>query len=241
MGDVAGHYQNFLAGVYTWLSGGAEARIAENRNFFHANGIAPRGGGNAVDLGCGSGFQSIPLAELGFAVTAIDLSDALLAELEARRAGLNITTVRADLLDFAAHIPGRLELAVCMGDTLTHLSGFGEVERLLRDVHGRLEEGGKLALTFRNLAQEVRRGDRFIPVRSDENAVFGCFLEYEGDFAIVHDILYTRGAAGWEVKNGFYKKLRISPAGVMLVMERIGYRAATLREERGLAAITAEK
>lgn len=184
MADVTGHYKDLLAGVYTWLYGGAEARLAENRAFFAANGISPRGCGNAADLGCGPGFQCIPLAEIGFAVTAIDLSETLLAELEARRAGLNITTVRGDLLDFAGYVPERLELAVCMGDTLTHLPGFGEVERLLHDIHGRLEEGGKLALTFRNLTQEVPRGDRFIPVRSDGNMVFSCFLEYEGDFAI---------------------------------------------------------
>lgn len=241
MADVAGHYQDLLAGVYTWLYGGADARIADNRDFFAVHGIAPRGCGKAVDLGCGSGFQSVPLAEIGFAVTAIDLSETLLAELEGRRAGLNITTVRADLLNFAGHVPERLELAVCMGDTLTHLSGFGDVERLLRDIHGRLEAGGKLALTFRNLTQEVPRGDRFIPVRSGENMVFSCFLEYEGDFAIVHDILYTRGAAEWDLKKSFYKKLRIPPDWVMLVLESIGYRTATLREERGLATIIAEK
>lgn len=241
MADITGHYQDLLAGVYTWLHGGADARIADNRAFFAANGIAPRGCGNAVDLGCGPGFQSIPLAEAGFAVTAIDQSETLLAELEARRAGLNITTARADLLDFAAHVPERLELAVCMGDTLTHLPGFGEVERLMRDIHGRLENGGKLALTFRNLTQETPYADRFIPVRSDENMVFSCFLEYEGDFAIVHDLLYTRGAAGWDLKKSFYKKLRISPAWVMLVLESTGYRTASLREERGLATILAEK
>lgn len=241
MADVTGHYQDLLASVYTWLQGDADARMADNRAFFDANGITPRGCGNAVDLGCGSGFQSIPLAEIGFSVTAIDLSETLLAELETRRAGLNITTACADLLDFAGHVPERLELAVCMGDTLTHLSGFGDVERLLRDIHGRLEKGGKLALTFRNLTQEVPRGDRFIPVRSDGNMVFSCFLEYEGDFAIVHDLLYTRGAAGWELKKSFYRKLRISPAWAMLVIEGAGYRTATLREERGLATIIAEK
>lgn len=57
----------------------------------------------------------------------------------------------------------------------------------------------------------------------------------------MHDLLYTRGAAGWELKKSFYKKLRISPAWVMLVLEGAGYRTAALREERGLATIIAEK
>ncbi len=241
MADVTGHYKDLLAGVYTWLYGGADRGIEDNRAFFAANGIAPRGCGNAVDLGCGSGFQSIPLAETGFAVTAIDLSEKLLAELETRRDGLNITIVRTDLLDFTGYVPERLELVVCMGDTLTHLAGFGEVERLVRDIHGRLEAGGKLVFTFRNHTREIPYGDRFIPVRSDEEMVFSCFLEYEGDYVIVHDLLYTRGASGWDLKKSFYKKLRISPSWVMLVIESAGYRTATLHEERGLATIIAEK
>ena len=39
----------------------------------------------AVDLGAGCGFQAIPLARLGFAVTAIDLDRKLLAELASAR------------------------------------------------------------------------------------------------------------------------------------------------------------
>ena len=44
-------------------------------------GITPARSGRAVDLGAGCGFQSIPLARLGFAVTAIDIDRKLLDEL----------------------------------------------------------------------------------------------------------------------------------------------------------------
>ncbi|MBI5178851.1 MAG: class I SAM-dependent methyltransferase [Nitrospinae bacterium] len=241
MADVTDHYENLLAGVYTWLYGGAEPRIAANRSFFMEHGIAPHLSGNAVDLGCGPGFQSIPLAEIGFHVTAVDFSETLLMELEGRRGALPIVTVRADLLDFTRHTPDTLELAVCMGDTLTHLPDFEAVERLLADVFKKLEAGGKLVLTFRNLMPEMPRTSRFIPVRSDDNKVFSCFLEYEGEYAIVHDILYTRGVGGWELKKSFYRKLRIAPERVMNLLERIGYSKASLREEGDFVTIIAGK
>jgi SAM-dependent methyltransferase len=241
MADVIGHYKNLLAAVYSWMAGGEEEQIKGNRSFFKANGVIPFGCREAVDLGCGSGFQSIPLAENGFRVTAIDLSDTLLAELETRRNGLEIIPVHADLRDFAKFVPERVELVVCMGDTLTHLSGLNEIERLIRDIYDRLVEGGKLVLGFRNFMQELPREARTIPVRSDDATVFTCFLEYEEGHVVVNDVLYTRGVAGWELKKSFYKKLRLDPEKVLELLKGIGYHNSTLREERGIATIMAVK
>jgi methylase of polypeptide subunit release factors len=61
---------------------------------------APSGGstGVALDLGCGSGFQSVALADIGFRqVIAVDTSAKLLAELETHRADRAIQTLLADL------------------------------------------------------------------------------------------------------------------------------------------------
>ncbi len=241
MAGTAEHYESLLADIYTWLYGGAAARREDNRVFFAEKGITPRGSGRAVDLGCGSGFQSIPLSEAGFTVTAIDQSEKLLAELEAGRGKLPIAAVKADILEVDRIVQGTIELAVCMGDTLTHLASPEAVEELLRKTFKLLEPGGRLVLTFRNLTAEVPVADRFIPVRSDDDRLFSCFLDYEGDYVTVHDILYTRTPQGWELKKSFYRKLRIPPQWVMRQLESIGFRTATLREERDLATIIAEK
>ena len=74
MADVKAHYDNLLAPYYSWIFGGLESKLEENRNFFRGHGIQPVLSGVAMDLGAGCGFQSIPLAEAGFKVTAIDIS-----------------------------------------------------------------------------------------------------------------------------------------------------------------------
>ncbi len=81
MPSVTEHYANILADHYSWLFGGFGEKAEENRQFFATQGISPHRNGVALDLGCGSGFQSIPLAQLGFRVLALDLSPTLLAEL----------------------------------------------------------------------------------------------------------------------------------------------------------------
>src|SRR5688572_15021793 len=57
--------------------------------------------GRAVDLGCGTGANAVFLAEHGFEVTGVDFAPAGLAKAAAaaRRAGVDLRTVRADLTD----------------------------------------------------------------------------------------------------------------------------------------------
>lgn len=63
--------------------------IAKNLEFLQKYQLSPTNSGVAVDLGAGCGFQSIPLAQLGFRVTAIDLDKKLLDELKANSGELD--------------------------------------------------------------------------------------------------------------------------------------------------------
>jgi 2-polyprenyl-3-methyl-5-hydroxy-6-metoxy-1,4-benzoquinol methylase len=135
MATVISHYENILADRYTWLFGGLDSNIAVNKEFFLQNNLTPKGSGVAVDLGAGSGFQSIPLAQLGFAVTAIDLSEKLLQELARNSPGLDIQTVVKDFTSLSDDDISNVELLVCMGDTLTHLNAKKEVQKLLKKIY----------------------------------------------------------------------------------------------------------
>lgn len=73
MSTVNQHYSQVLADVYSWMFGGFESGIQKNHEFFKNHKIKSVGSGIAIDLGAGCGFQSIPLAQIGFSVTAIDL------------------------------------------------------------------------------------------------------------------------------------------------------------------------
>src|SRR5579883_2631842 len=93
------HYQEFLAEHYTWMFGMPfAAKVAEQRQYLEQIGAVPARRSLALDLGAGSGFQSLALADLGFArVIAVDFSPILLAELDTRKDGRPIETVEADV------------------------------------------------------------------------------------------------------------------------------------------------
>jgi SAM-dependent methyltransferase len=132
-------------------------------------------------------MHAIPLARLGYAVTAIDASRLLLSQLQQLSKGHNIHAIEADVLDFAAHVDGPLDLILCMGDTLTHLSSTDDVERLCSQVASLLAPGGRFIVTFRDYSRPPQGDDRFIPVRSDSERIHTCVLEECGDRIVVHD------------------------------------------------------
>jgi len=241
MASVKEHYDNLLASCYSWMCGGSELKLLKNRAFFKNHSIRPAHSAVAVDLGAGPGFQAIPLAEAGFNVTAIDVSRDLLAELNDTAGKLPIRTIQDELLDFTEHSPVRIEIIVCMGDTLTHLKSLAEVKKLIRCAYGALEKEGLLILGFRDLTDALTQLDRFIPVRSDSSRIFTCFLEYEKRHVKVHDLLYEKTGDQWKLKKSFFRKLRISSQWVQECLLKAGFTVQKNGIENGMTTIIARK
>lgn len=241
MASVGEHYEKVLADVYSWMFGGFETGIQRNTDFFKTQNLKPEGSGIAVDLGAGCGFQSIPLARAGYAVTAIDIDAKLLDELKIHCGDLPVTIVRDDLLNFDEYLENNAELIVCMTDTLLHLDSKEKVDSLFTKVFGTLEPGGKFIITFRDLTYELKETDRFLPVRSDENIIFTCFLEYEPETVKVHDIVYKKTGGKWELFKSWYRKLRLSKQWVDAQLAKCGFVDLDSTAENGLVTIIVRK
>jgi SAM-dependent methyltransferase len=105
-----------------------------------AIGPAPAGGGEALDAGCGTGFQAALLGDLGWRAHGVDVSAGLLAVARRRlpEAGLALATLEA--LPYADRT---FDAAVCCGSTLSFVDdparALGELGRVLRP-------GGRLLL-----------------------------------------------------------------------------------------------
>lgn len=235
------HYETFLASHYTWMSGPYEDKVAHHQALFTRLSTLPTTTGKALDLACGPGCQSIALGRLGFVVTAIDANAQLLAELNQHAGNLQILTVQHDLCDLAtcSALPEQVDLAVCMGDIITHLSSPHCVTTLFREVGRRLVPGGKFILGFRDLSQELHGLDRFIPVRGDNERVMTCFLEYEPDTVIVHDLIYMRQGEGWDLRKSAYRKLRLSYDWVQSQLEAQGFKVLSQEQAAGVWTIVA--
>lgn len=240
MADVQQHYKDLLAAHYTWMQGGKDAYDAY-KQFFHEYGLTPKGSGAAVDYGAGSGFQAVALAELGFNVTAVDTSQELLDELTAYAQELNVNAVCGDMRNVGEVSYSAVELAVCMGDTLTHLDSMSSVSKFIADVCRTIEPGGAFILSFRDMTSELNGLDRFIPVRSDDSTIFTCFLEYQPERVLVNDIIYTRVGDTWTMNKSSYYKLRIPVDSVLDELSQCGMHIDRVGELRRQTLIIAKK
>ncbi len=108
------------------------------------------GPGRILELGCGSGRVTVPLARDGHQVVALDRSRPMLDRLRSRIAALpaavasRITPVEADLRAF--DVPGdRFPLVIAAFNVLEHLYTRGEVDACLRRARAHLAPGGVFA------------------------------------------------------------------------------------------------
>ena len=248
MSTVNEHYERLLSKHYMWMFGTSfEERVNEQKAF-----LVPYDGDTkrtaeaslAVDLGCGPGFQTIALAQLGFSpVIAIDTSSELLEELRSHVDGLPVRIEKSDLRDLAAIVQaGQATVIVCMGDTLTHLPGKSDVTALFRGVFDRLRPGGMFIITYRDLTTELHGTDRFIPVRSDDNKIMTCFLEFENaDSVVVHDLVYVRQATGWSLNKSSYRKLRLGVDWIRQELSNAGFAVISQDSSGRLTGLAAVK
>lgn len=221
--DTKLHYEQHLSHFYSWMAGEFELKAEEQKTFFKSHKIVPQSNGIALDLGAGHGLQSIPLAQLGFSVKAIDFSPLLLRELNERKAGLPIETIEDDFTDFGPFASLHPELIVCMGDTISHLGSLSQLAALTAQAFQLLQTGGRLVYSFRDYSAALEDTGRFIPVKSDAHRIHTCMLEYQEDRVRVTDLLHEKAGEQWVQKASSYWKLRLRPELVESLLVESGF------------------
>lgn len=239
MTTVTEHYAAHLAAIYVWMAGGSEAALQAGAAEIEALNLPLSPGAVVIDLGAGFGMHSIPLAQRGARVTAIDSSAELLQTLAELGANLPIKPVNDDLLLFQSHIAEEPSAILCMGDTITHLPRIGDVESLVERAAVELPPGGLFVVSFRDYSVPLTGDQRFIHVRSDDARILTCFLEYEPEAVVVHDILHERTAAGWQTRVSHYRKLRLSPDRLLACLQSSGFEVRREAGMRGMVRLVA--
>jgi SAM-dependent methyltransferase len=240
MTTVAEHYANHLGPIYVWMAGGSEAALQVGAAEIDALNLPLTDRGVVLDLGAGFGMHSIPLARRGAQVTAIDTSAELLRALAEFAGNLPIQTVNDDLLAFQSHITEAPAAILCMGDTITHLPDRGAVESLVERASAELRPGGMFVISFRDYSAALIGDQRFIAVRSDDTRIHTCFLEYEPETVLIHDILHQRTPEGWQTRVSHYRKLRLSPEHLIASLRSRGFTVRREAGTRGMVRLVAQ-
>jgi SAM-dependent methyltransferase len=234
------HYDNHLAFFYSWMVGDFEKVSNEELKFFETNGTIPIQNKKAVDFGAGHGVHSVALAKLGFKVSAVDFNSQLLGELKKNKKELEIDVIEADISKFSETIQD-VELCLCMGDTIAHFESKEKLQKFFENIFRSLLTKGKFIISFRDYSSPLEGANRFIPVKSDDNRILTCFLEYYDTYIHVNDILHEKVEGRWKQTVSYYKKIRLNKLMIEEILIRLGYKLIAESVKRGMIYMILEK
>ncbi len=202
--SVAGFYDQ-LADDYDLMTG-FEQRFVAERPFFHLL-VERYGIGRALDAGCGTGFHSLLLAQLGVGVTAIDISPTMLEYVarHGKEMGLHIHTMQVSFDALAGKLPATFDAIFCLGNTLAHLLTADELRAALSNFAAILVPGGVLIVQLVNFERLLRSKERIQSVKERGGKIFIRFYDFEPDSVRFNILRLERGG------NSFRHTLQCVP------------------------------
>lgn len=136
----------------------AKAEVAAMSRWLH---LQP--GAQLFDLCCGMGRHAISLAELGYQVTGLDLSQALLAEAKKLHGAEQVRWVCGDMREVA--FANKFDAVVNLFTSFGYFESDAENKRVLAHIRAALKPGGKWLLDFLHAEYVV---EQLVPVSERE-------------------------------------------------------------------------
>jgi len=145
---------------------------------------------SALDAGCGSGFHSVLLSQLGVSVMGVDVSSEMLrlAKEHARAHNVRLKTLQGSFQDLGRLIEERFASVFVMGNSLAHMLSSTELEKALRNFAMVLEPHGMLLLQILNYERILARREHVQSVKQAGDKTFVRSYDYD-DGGILFNIV----------------------------------------------------
>ncbi len=154
-------------------------------------------GQRVLDCSCGNGGQAIPLAKLGWQVTATDTVEACLdtARSNAAREAVSIDFQVCDMRQVSERFGATFDWVVCCC-ALDNLTEDTDIQRAVASMHDVLKPGGKCFISLRNFDEILRTKPRY-EVKEERRLAHGRVLriedwEYESETHLVYIQLFLQ-------------------------------------------------
>ncbi|CAH0231107.1 class I SAM-dependent methyltransferase [Peribacillus sp. Bi134] len=149
------------------------------------------GGRKVLDLACGTGEMTVELAQHGFEVTGVDLSDKMLlvANEKAVKLGLSIPLFQQNMAELEGL--GQFDCVTIFCDSLNYLRDEEDIVKTFSRVHEHLKDGGLFLFDIHSIYKmEEIFGDNTFAVNGEEvSYIWDCFPGEE-PYSVEHDLSF---------------------------------------------------
>lgn len=149
------------------------------------------GGKRLLDLGCGTGTLSIPLAVQGYNVTGIDLSEEMLAIAHAKsmEASVQIAFFQQDMKELGGFDPFDVIGVFC--DSLNYLRSEQDVKLTFRKIYDQLRPGGLLLFDVHSIYKmnSIFIDQTYSSNDEDISYIWNCFAG-EQPHSVEHELTF---------------------------------------------------
>ncbi|MBQ4092636.1 MAG: class I SAM-dependent methyltransferase, partial [Firmicutes bacterium] len=151
-----------------------------------------------LDLACGTGSTTLPLAARGVKATGLDLAPAMIkiAEEKAEEAGLDVDFVIQNMLEL--DFPEPFDMIVSFQDGINYLTGEGDFEKLAAAVGSNLKDGGVFLF-------DLNRVDHYSDSDTTVVDLDDMYLVYENNYNADTRIWYIK-LTGFLQEGELYRK-----------------------------------
>jgi 2-polyprenyl-3-methyl-5-hydroxy-6-metoxy-1,4-benzoquinol methylase len=153
-----------------------EKSILNRMNFY--NSFLDKSKTDIVDLGCGTGIDSICLAKLGYNVTAFDISKEMLNKAieNANNHNVKIKFRNVDLTG-EINFSEKYDYVISMGNTLANIP-FEKIKSLFINIKKILKPNGKFIFQIVNYNKILNEKKRILGVTEDATKIYIRFYDF---------------------------------------------------------------
>ena len=211
-------------------------------DFYHTildiEGVKPR---TAADLACGTGSVSLLLAQRGYQVTGVDMSEDMLTVAYSKAQQLDDPPVFVCQKLQELHLPRGVDLAVCGLDSINYITDPADCETAIKRIYKALNPGGIFIFDV-NTPQKLRAMDGQVFLDEDDDV----YCVWRGEFNEKTNIcsygmdLFQRVGKTWQRSFEEHQEYAYTQEQLMQFLKSAGFSNIRVYGDRHIGAPTVE-
>jgi SAM-dependent methyltransferase len=181
--------------------------------------------GRVLEMACGSGRLTIPIAQSGIEIVGADLSKSMLetARAKAVRAGVDLEFFAADMRSF--DLPGKFSTILIPGNSLLHLFTLEDLRQCFRSVRRHLAPNGRLVFDISkwDLLMLARDPSQRYPVLTVKDITIEETAIYDAAEQIRRFVWYCSKPGARDFRVIEYSLRVIFPQELLLLLDAAGF------------------